>query len=324
MPPGSARRAVLVPVIAGLLLAPAGASSVQQPSVQQPSVQQPSAPGGDIGAADAAELALDAVTDDTALTELRSVTSVDGRPVDLAAATAGLDGARPERLTALADTLAGSSIENSGVEPTSGVGDAAEARDRAEEILDDDKFSERDVPRPFRGVLEWLADRLRPVGRFLDDLFGPVIDAVLALPGGGFILAGVLVGGGAALTAWLISRRSRSAVAREDRTRRLVDPDLDPDELERGAEAAEVDGDLTRSVRLRYEAGLLRLVRDDRLELRADTTAAGAARQVDEPTMDRLTSDFEEIVYGSREAVVADVERSRHGWAKLLRVASRR
>lgn len=302
---GSPQKALLVLVIAGVLLALPGVSAAQQ---------------RDLSAAAAAELALDAVTDDASLDDLRSVTSVDGRPVDLAAATSRLDGARAERLTALAETL------GPRVDPASGApaADAEGARRSAEEVLDDDKFAERDVPRPFRGVLEWLADRLRPVGRFLDDLFGPVIDAIVGLPGGGFILAGLLVGGGAALTAWLITRRSRSTVARQARAARLVDPHVDPDELERSAEDAEANGDLARSVRLRYESGLLRLARRDRLELRADTTATGAARQVDLPVMDRLTTDFEEIVYGGREATAADAERSRHGWMELLGVGIRR
>lgn len=300
---GSPPKALLVLVIAGMLLAVPGVSAAQQ---------------RDISAGVAAELALDAVTDDASLDELRSVTSVGGRPVDLGAATARLDGARAERLTALAETF------GPRLDPAASATDAEGARLSAEEVLDDDKFSERDVPRPFRGVLEWVADRLRPVGRFLDDLFGPVIDAIVGLPGGGFILAGLLVGGGGALTAWLITRRSRATVARRARAARLVDPDLDPDELERSAEDAEANGDLARSVRLRYEAGLLRLVRSGHLELRADTTAAGAARQVDRPVMDRLTTDFEEIVYGDREATAADAERSRHGWVELLGVGNRR
>ncbi|MEZ5177720.1 MAG: DUF4129 domain-containing protein [Acidimicrobiales bacterium] len=64
-------------------------------------------------------------------------------------------------------------------------------------------------------------------------------------------------------------------------------------------------------MRLRYEAGLLRLVRLGHLRLRPDTTAAGAARQVGRPVMDRLTTDFEEVVYGRRLATADDVARSR-------------
>jgi hypothetical protein len=98
----------------------------------------------------------------------------------------------------------------------------------------------------------------------------------------------------------------------------------DPAELERRAEEAEAALDLDRAVRLRYEAGLVRLVRAGRLELRPDTTAAGAARQVGSPTMDRLTADFEAVVYGGRPADAADVARSRAGWVELLAVGAAR
>lgn len=175
------------------------------------------------------------------------------------------------------------------------------------------------MPKPFRGLLESVADGLRPIGRFLAWAFGPVLD----LPGGPAILGAVLVGVGAAATALLISLRSQAAIAR-GASGRLVDPSLDPSEVERQADAAEGQGDRAGAVRLRYEAGLLRLVRADRLVLRADTTARGAARQIELPVMDQLTADFEEIVYGDRTATSADSDRSREGWAEVLGTRSRR
>ena len=104
----------------------------------------------------------------------------------------------------------------------------------------------------------------------------------------------------------------------------LVDPEADPAVLDAAADAAEAAGDLAAAVRLRYEAGLVRLVRADRIELRPETTASGAAGQVDLPVMYELTADFEQVVYGGRAAVAADVDRARAGWADVVGARSRR
>jgi hypothetical protein len=270
-----------------------------------------------VDAAAAASLAREAVVDDTALAELQAIREVDGRPVDLAAATESMGGDRAARLEGLADSLeAMADPSGAGVAPA----DPEEARSSAQEVLDDDKFQETELPRPFRRPLEILADALRPVGRFVARLFEPILE----LPGGPYVLAVLLGATAAALVAWLIGRRSRAAVERSAAAAVLVDPAADPDELEARAVAAEADGRLGLAVRLRYEGGLVRLVRVDRLELRPDTTAADAARQVGSPTMDLLTVDFEEIVYGGRGADAGDVERSRSGWLDLLAASAHR
>lgn len=300
-PDRSARRWPLVAlgIVAALLLAmPAGGGNAQERSFARQ---------------EAAALARDAVTDDAALAELRTVQEIDGQPVDLAAATARLGPGRQARLTALAEAL--------GQGPQGGAvaDDRSIARRSAQEVLSDDKFQEDTVPRPFKGVLEWIAERLRPMGRFLDRLVEPILD----LPGGAAILGALIVGGGAAATSWLIGRRNRAGLARSPGSS-LVDPTLDPVDVERRADAAEAEGDLTGSIRLRYQAGLVRLVRAQRLVLRPDTTAAGAARQVDLPAMDHLTADFEEIVYGNRTPTSDDAARAREGWPEVLGARSRR
>lgn len=197
------------------------------------------------------------------------------------------------------------------------VADPGAARQRAEEILGGDKFQEQRLPRPFKGLLEWLADLVRPVtdavGRWLSRVFGPILD----LPGGRFILLFLVLAASSGLIWWLASRRSRSAVA-SGTGHHLVGASADPAELERRADLAERDGDMATAVRLRFEAGLIRLVRSDRLDLRIDTTAEAAARQVADPTMDRLTIDFEEVTYGGRPARADDLERARSGWREVL------
>jgi hypothetical protein len=207
--------------------------------------------------------------------------------------------------------------------PLAGVVDPDAAREGARVILDGDKFQEQRLPRPFKGVLEWLADLVRPVTEAITRPLSNLVQAILDRPGGPYLLLALALGAAAAAAWWLASRRSRSAVSGSARAG-LVDLAADPDRLDREADDAEAAGDLALAVRRRYEAGLLRLVRAERLVLRADTTAEAAARQVADPTMDRLTVDFEEVTYGGRAADVDDVARARSGWLAVLGAGARR
>src|SRR5688572_5577036 len=114
------------------------------------------------------ELVESASIDPSAIEELRTIDSVDGRPVDFEAA---LEGASTEeaqqRLAALEDSFSAGSA---------GGVDADQARDAARDVLSQSKFEERDVPRPFRGVLDAIGDALQPIWNwiygFADDITG--------------------------------------------------------------------------------------------------------------------------------------------------------
>jgi hypothetical protein len=285
-------------------LAGAGPAAAQDPSVTR---------------AEAARLATAAATDDGALRSLRAVRSIDGRPVDLRAVVdaAGSGSARARRLELLSRELRGGS-------GSAAVVGRQEAQRSARRVLDQGKYRERDLPKPFRGPLRWAADRLAPVGRFLDRTVGGAVRAILALPGGEFILL-ALLGAVVAWLAWLVARRtSRAAVAAAGHGGGLVDPSLDPEELDRRSDASADDGRWADAVRLRYEAGLIRLVRSQRLVLRPDTTAADAARQVDLPAMHAATRTFEAVVYGGRPATLDDVAEARRAWPDIVGAGSRR
>lgn len=288
--------AVAVLVAIAWLVAPAAAAPAQERSAT---------------AAEVAVLAGRAVEDDDALAQLRRIDEVDGRPADLAAATEDMEGERAARLQAIADVYR--SAAGSG---SAAARDPADARSQAQEVLDDDKFHEQELPRPFKGVLEWVADRVRPVGEPIGDLLG-------AVPGVGIVVLAALAAA-AGWLAWLFGRRrSRAAVAASSPWR-LVDPAVDPAELERRADEARRTGDLAAAVRLRYEAGIVRLARDGRIELRADTTARGAAEQLGDPALDDLTDTFERVVYGAADATPADADAAQQGWSELLGARSGR
>ncbi len=267
-------------------------------------------PARDVPRAEAAALIRQAANDPAALDDLRAVDHIDGRPVDLTAVTDVSVDDRRARLTELADQL---DETTAGATPAPSTEDA---RRSAERVLDAKKFRGNRLPQPFRGPLTWVSDRLSGV----TDFFAPVfafawVQVVLFI--------GVLAGTGF-VAMRLIKRRGRAALRRTRGDGHLVDPNLDPAELDRQADEAADAGDYQSAVRLRYEAGLLRLARSGRLDLRIATTARGAADQVGHPAMDRLTDDFERLVYGGRAATAGDVDAARNGWTEILGVGARR
>lgn len=281
-------------------------------------------------AAEVVDLAREAVTDDRALADLRATRRVDGRPVDLRAATAGIDdptagaATRRARLDALVVVLeagGGPSPTSSKVERTR----AEQARGDAHDVVTGRDYREQELPRPFRGPLRWLGDRLAPVGRFLDRVVGPVLRFADRVPGGRFLLLGVVLGLVVAAVVRVAARRGAAVrTAGPGGGGLLVDPAADPDELSRQADAAEAAGDFALAVRRRYEEGLLRLVGGERLVLRLDTTPRRAADEVGGPTMTELTTTFEEVVYGDRPASADDARAARTGWLDVLGAKARR
>ena len=288
-------------VLAGIGAAPAGAQDAS------------------VSGSAAARLARQAITSDAALADLRSVREVDGRAVDMRSATAGIDAAdRRTRLEALARTF-----ERSAGGRGSG-GAASAARRDAHGVVTGKDYRSKELPKPFRGPLHWLGDRLAPVGHFLAWLARPLVDLFELIPGGQFLLLALLVG----LACWgvirLARRRSRSRLATGSDGRYLVDPTADPDELARQADAAEAAGQFGLAVRRRYEEGLIRLVRAERIQLRPETTASAVAREVGGDAIAALTATFEEVVYGDRPATAADCVVARDGWREVLGVKARR
>ncbi|MBX3314178.1 MAG: DUF4129 domain-containing protein [Actinobacteria bacterium] len=263
----------------------------------------------DVSAAEAAQRARAAAAGDAlALDDLRRVTAIDGRPVDLDPVLTAPDRFRSARLTDLAEALdAGSSAGSTG-DP------GADSR-LAGQVLDQDEYREPDLPRPFRRPLQWLGERIVAVWDAGVDLLSPVLGtrgaalALIALIGAGLVM----------LVLHLVGRATRTAAGGgAPGTGLLVDPSLDPARLEQRADDARRAGDHGAAVRLRYEAGLVRLVRAGRLRLRPETTPSDAAHQIDLPVMDALTEAFEEIVYGGRSATAVDDDAAVRGWREVL------
>ena len=195
--------------------------------------------------------------------------------------------------------------------------DPDRARDQAREILGGRRYKPADVPRPFEGALDWLGDRLRPIG----DFFSRITESLAGRVALAAVLAGVV-----AVIALLVARRRAATSAAGDagRRHRAAEEHADPGRLEREADAAEHRGDLDVALRLRFRAGLLRLDRAGAIHFRPSITSGQVARRLRLRAFDDLAVTFDAVAYGGRPASVTDIQSARAAWPRVLEQAAPR
>ena len=266
--------------------------------------------------AEVRDLASRAGDDPSALDELKEIDSVDGTPVDTDTALGTAE--EPElgrRLESLAD--------DAGVASTGGGSpgsvDPALARRQAQEVLEGGKFAERDIPRPFKGVLDAIGRGLRRIGDWLYELADDITGGNPRWLLWGLLAVAALLG--ANLARRLIRRRVRSERERRSLT---IDEDLDPRDLERSADEAERDGRLEEAIRLRFRAGLIRLSRAQLIPAQPSLTSGDIARHLRLRSFEEVAATFDQVVYGRRRPGPEDVARSRAGWTTVLDETRRR
>jgi len=194
--------------------------------------------------------------------------------------------------------------------------DPDRARQDAHHILSDRRFQRASSPRPFRSPLRWLGDRLHDIG-----------DAIAAafrwLPGPTWVgVAIVLTILTALLVAWITRQRTHPAPPGAVETGAVAR--VDPGALERAADEAERAGDYGRALRLRFQAGLLRLDGRGVIRYRPSLTTNEVRRMLGSETFDELAARFEEVAYGGRDAHGDDVAAARTRWPTIVEHATRR
>ncbi len=251
------------------------------------------------------QLAAGAAGGAQALERLRRVDSVDGKPVDIEQAFRGADGAE---LRARLEVLAQGGRERSV--------DAAAARARAAGILAESRFHRSELPRPLRGVLHWIGERVRPLGR-------PFAWLADRIPGGSrtlwTALAAVVIATAVLVTLLLARRRVARHAGAPGAPRSRV---ATARQLERAADEAERNGDLEQALRLRFRAGLLRLEEQKVLRYRESLTTREVASRVRSREFEALARVFDEVVYGGRRASRDDVAAARAGWPRVVAEAA--
>lgn len=230
--------------------------------------------------------------------ELKTVTSVDGQPADIAGALRGAEGDElDERLRTL------ESIEAA---PAPALDPKAEARD----ILQEERFHGGETPGPFRDFVDWLRDLApRNALDWLDDL----------LPGGRsavWVMLGVLL----VVVGYLLARffLNRRIAISEAAAQALAPAADDPKALERRAAEAEAAGDLEAALRLRFRAGLLRLDGRGAIEFRPSISTHEVRRALRSSDFDDIAATFDDVVYGGREPHTEDVAQARERWPQVV------
>lgn len=195
-----------------------------------------------------------------------------------------------------------------------------EAQRQAREILDQKRFRHKSPPRPLRGVLRWIGDRLQPITRPIGSAFESLAENTALAWFAGFAMVAAIV---AAIVA-LMARRERARVAGlTDRGWGGVagTESFDPTELERAASAAEDEGRFADAVRLRFQAGLAHLALMGRVPAGLVEPNGEIARDLASARFDLLSLRFDEIVYGDHTAVATDVADARREWPTVLQEA---
>ena len=256
----------------------------------------------EVSSAELQTLAREAQDDPAALDELRAVDVVDGQTVDIAGALSGARGAALDaRLAELERSAASGAAQG-------------DPRADAKDVLAQDRFHEKRVPGPFKGLIDRLGGLVPSFG-WLDDL----------LPGGSsvlwIVLAAVL-----AVVAWLVARRllsRRVRVAEQEAAAAEAERAADPKLLDRQADDAERAGDLETALRLRFRAGLLRLDRRGAIYFRPSISTREVQRALRSEEFDGLAATFDDVVYGGRAPAPEDIAAAREGWPAVVEGAKR-
>lgn len=187
------------------------------------------------------------------------------------------------------------------------------ARSEARKILSGRRFRAEPVPRPLRGVLEWVGNRLNGIATFVADVLRPIPGPTwVALAVIGIVIAGLMF-------ARLASRPGGRVNRRGTRLGAEAESSDDPDALEAAAAEAERSGDPSAALRLRFRAGLLRLDERGAIMFRPSLTTNEVRTLLGSETFEDLASVFEEVAYGERKAEADEVAEAREAWQRLLR-----
>jgi hypothetical protein len=159
----------------------------------------------------------------------------------------------------------------------------------------------------FGPALRWIGHRIfHPIGSGASDILGGWAPFV-------GIAAAIAIG---ALLALLLVRR-RSRIAAQHSEPRSVTADTHPDDLEAEADDLAAKGAFAAAVRLRFEAGLLRLERAGLIAGQRTSTDAELAARIGSPTFDGLALRHEEVAYAGQAADHHDVHQARIGWPRV-------
>jgi hypothetical protein len=199
------------------------------------------------------------------------------------------------------------------------VSDAGSLRQRAHTILRERRFHGRRTPGPFSGIFRWLGDKLHPVlgplghglgrvGSWIAELWSHAATRILLL--------GLVLVFASLLSVFAVKRRGAVGVVRGLHGEAAMSDD--PRELERVADDAERAGDYALALRLRFQAGVMRLQMNGRIRRGRTTTTRAIGRQLRLREFDDLGRTFDAVAYGGASASADDARTARENWHAVL------
>jgi Domain of unknown function (DUF4129) len=250
-------------------------------------------------------LAAAAQRDPAVLQRLRAIDAVDGRPARLGAALVGRDADVRARLRALAQAAP----------PAASAPSPDGARERARDVLKQQRFQRTSVPAPLRSVRERIGEGLRSLGRPFEDAFQWIVGWI---PGGRAVLWALLATVLLGAAALLAGRTGADRVSAAGAVAGAGDPQgVSAARLRQEADRAERSGNLDEALRLRFRAGLVDLDSRELIELRPALTNHELLRDVPSATLAGLVDGFESVAYGGRPADPDDLRTARDGWPRV-------
>lgn len=200
--------------------------------------------------------------------------------------------------------------------------DPDQVRAEVRDVLDSGQFEPKAPPRPFKGLLDWLGDRIRPVGEWVADVWNRLFESVPS-PIAWLVVVAVVAAAVAAV-GLAVHRRGLRADAAAQTATDAVSGDDDPVDLEHRAAEAERRGDHELAVRLRFRAGLMRLDRDaSAFRYHAGLGTREVRRALHDEQFDGLADTFDAVAYGNRDADDDDCRTAREEWPEVVRHARR-
>jgi len=203
-------------------------------------------------------------------------------------------------------------------------GYAGAARHQAQQILSQPPYTHApsSSPRPLAGLLHavgrgleavfgpigrwFLRYLLRPIGSGLHGVFGTwTLEVVVAAA----VVLGVLV------AVSLVRRRARISARRVERRQAAVG--TDPAAIEAEADRRAALGDFAGALRLRFQAGLLRLEAAGLVAHQQTATDSQMAGQLGSPTFARLAERHQAVAYAGVPADADDVRSAETGWPQV-------
>ncbi len=194
-----------------------------------------------------------------------------------------------------------------------------QAKRDAQAILDGQRFHPKSGPRPLRGVLKAIGNAVAPIGRAIATAWGNTIGQ-LAPPLMWLVIIAFFAGGMFLLIHNIQGRAARLLANRvnPDGNGSVADAHLSAVDLETQADTAAAAGNHALAIRLRFQAGFIRLDEAAAITRRPGLTTREVRAILTSNRFDALADNFEAVTYGNAAADVADSTNAREQWPEVV------